>query len=440
MRRRVLAVLLAGCTALAGLLVVPQLSRMPDAAASAPTTRVMPGSFTGYAFDACQAPSQEEMDVWRERSPYWAVGIYTSGVNRYCDVQRYLSPAWVAEQDRKGWRLLPLHVGLQASCAGVDRWKKISADPTNGYAKARAQGRAAAREAVVAARAYGIARRSTLWYDLEHFDITRERCRESALSLVSAWTRKLHDLGYRSGFYSSASSGIRMLDQERIAGSRYTLPDQIWIGDWNGRADTRTEFISDDGWKRGRVHQYTGGHKERYGGVEINIDSNFMDVGRGSVAPPPGRHCGVRVDFAGYRSVNRGDRGDVVAAAQCFLRKQHFFEGPTHGRFDRATARAVRRFQREHALPVTGSMTKRSWTALLARGGRSPLLKYGSASHPVRRLQRSLNAAVGARLEVTGVFTGPTRRATRDYQRERALPRTGVVTAEMWQQLRDGHR
>jgi peptidoglycan hydrolase-like protein with peptidoglycan-binding domain len=188
------------------------------------------------------------------------------------------------------------------------------------------------------------------------------------------------------------------------------------------------------------VHQYRGGHDETYGGVRINIDSNFMDVGRGSVAPRAGRHCGVRVDFPSYRTLQRGDRHPHVAAAQCFLRQQGHYDGRVHQRFDAATQRAVRRFQRAHALPVDTTMTKRTWTALLARGGRTPLAKYGSAGHPVRRLQRSLNAAVGARLEITGVFTGPTRRATRDYQRERGLPRTGVVTDEVWDQLRDGRR
>jgi peptidoglycan hydrolase-like protein with peptidoglycan-binding domain len=435
--RRLLAVATAVCTAIAGLVVLTGAT----GAASRELTRTMPGPFTGYGFDACQAPSQDEMDVWRERSPYWAVGIYISGENRYCDVQHNLSPEWVAEQARKGWRLLPLHVGRQAACTGVDRWDKISADPADNYAKARSQGRAEARAAVAAARSYGIGKRSTLWYDLEHFDITRRHCRESALSLVSAWTRKLHELGYRSGFYSSASSGIRMLDDSRRDRTdSYTVPDQIWLADWNGKPNTRTEFIPDDGWRQARVHQYRGGHDETYGGVTINIDSNFMDVGRGSVAPRPGRHCGVPVDFPTYRSLHRGQRHRHVAAGQCFLRQQGFYDGRIHQRFNAATQRAVRRFQSGHDLPVNGSLTKRTWTALTAWGGRTPLVKFGSAGHPVRRLQRSLNAAVGARLDITGVFTGPTRRAVRDYQRERGLHRTGVVTDDVWDDLRAGRR
>jgi peptidoglycan hydrolase-like protein with peptidoglycan-binding domain len=433
--RRLINLLTAGAAAVAATLAV--VSAGPAAA----DTRVMPGRFTGYAFDACQAPSQEAMDVWRERSPYWGIGIYTSGVNRYCDDQRYLSWSWVDEQSRKGWRLLPLHVGLQASCTGVDRWEKVNSDPADDYAKARAQGRAEAREAVQAAKDYGIAERSTLWYDLEAFDTSRTRCRESALSLVSAWTRTLHDLDYRSGFYSSASSGIRMLDSARADGGRgYTLPDRIWIADWNGRDDTRSEFVSDDGWKRNRVHQYRGDHDESYGGVRINIDSNFMDVGGGS---RPGRapaHCGVTLDFATYPPVERGDRGPHVAAAQCLLRQQGFYAGEVHGRFSAATARAARRFRdATTGLSEGSSVDRRTWTALVSAGS-TPLMKYGSASNAVRRLQRALNAADPARLEVDGIFGATTRRATRTYQRDHGLPASGVVTDELWAKLQAGRR
>ena len=49
--------------------------------------------------------------------------------------------------------------------------------------------------------------------------------------------------GYASGFYSSAASGIRMLDDARVApGNPITLPDQIWIADWNGKANTSSSL------------------------------------------------------------------------------------------------------------------------------------------------------------------------------------------------------
>ena len=61
----------------------------------------------------------------------------------------------------------------------------------------------------------------------------------------------------------------------------------IWIARWDGKANTSTSYIRNDGWRPGgRVKQYQGGHNETWGGVTINIDRNFLDVGKGSWAPP----------------------------------------------------------------------------------------------------------------------------------------------------------
>ena len=186
-------------------------------------TGVMPGSFTGYAFDTCEAPSQRQMDAWHEHSPYAAVGVYIAGENRACPRQRHLDAAWVATQAARGWRLLPLSVGPQAPCSEGTRWSRVDASPANAYAAARGQGRDVATDAAGAARDLGIARGSTLWLDVESFDISRTRCRDATLAYVSSWTRALRKGGYGSGFYSSGSTGIRMLEQARVApGGRTT--------------------------------------------------------------------------------------------------------------------------------------------------------------------------------------------------------------------------
>jgi peptidoglycan hydrolase-like protein with peptidoglycan-binding domain len=424
----------------AAVLVSALVTGLPTSATA--DTRVMPGSFTGYAFDRCEAPSQEAMDRWRTRSRYWGVGIYIAGMNRLCDDQPNLTPEWVAEQSRKGWRLLPLVVGRQASCSpeGYYVGKRISAAPHDGYAKARAQGRSAAASGVAAARELGIARGSVIWYDLEHFDIEKKRCRLSALAFTSAWTKRLHALGFRSGFYSSASSGITMLDRarERTPG-RYTFPDYLWVAEWNGRATVRSAYLgTDHWWPHRRVHQFRGDHAETHGGVRLTIDSNFMSTGEGTVAGRPAPSCGVSLDFPDYPRLERGDRGPQVQAAQCLLRRQGHFDGAPHGRFDRPTKRAVTTFQRsQEGLPTDGALGSRTWTSLLSQGAR-PLVKFGSGGDAVRRLQRALNAAVEARLEVDGVFAKPELRAVVHYQRETGGARTGVVTAETWRLLGGG--
>jgi peptidoglycan hydrolase-like protein with peptidoglycan-binding domain len=55
-------------------------------------------------------------------------------------------------------------------------------------------------------------------------------------------------------------------------------------------------------------------------------------------------------------------------------------------------------------------------------------------------VQRSLNAADRAGLAVTGVFDAPTTAAVRTYQRDHALPQTGVVTTALWGKLQAGLR
>jgi hypothetical protein len=405
-------------------------------------TRVMPGDFTGYAFDTCDAPSQQKMDDWRTHSRYAGIGIYIAGMNRACKTQSNLTRSWVAQQSRKGWRLLPLVVGRQASCApaGLYDGKRISAKRADGYAKARAQGRKDALAGVGAARRLQIARRSVLWFDLESFDIGNNRCRRSALAFVTGWTNRLHGLGYRSGFYSSASTGIRMLDDaRRNAPEKYALPDYLWIAEWNGRASVRSAYIANQGWwPHRRVHQFRGPHNESHGGSRLNIDSDFMSTGRGTRPGTPAPHCQVRVDFASYPRLERGDSGARVRAAQCFLRQQGRYDARLHGRFDKATERAVRRLQNASGpLPTSSVLNARTWAVLLSRGA-TPLLKFGSGGNAVRRLQRSLNAAVDAGVAVDGVFSKGDLKAVKRYQGRTGRARTGVVTGGTWKHLRRG--
>lgn len=439
LRRTALAGLTALATAIAGLLLV-----VPPAHAS---NVVTPGNFTGYGFDQCVAPTQEAMDAWLKHSPFWAVGIYISGDSRFCRDQPNLTPEWVDTQLDNGWRLLPITLGPQAWCTTRDRYLKqerINPDPDRGYAKARRQGRREATEAVSVAQGLGISAGSTLWYDIEAFDIRPRDCRESALSFLSAWTNKLHRLGYVSGVYSSAASGMRMLDNARVnRPGRYSMPDQIWVADWNGKADVYSEYIRDDGWMpHARVHQYRGGHNETHGGVTINIDSNFLDLGRGSTDRRGRNWCdGTRVDFRNYWGVRPTTTNRTrVKAFQCMLSEHGYYDGPIDGDFDADMVEVVRAFRIEHDLGPWKNMNRRAWMVLTTKGP-TPLLKYGAARDAVRRVQRALNAASKkSRLHITGVFEGKTTEAVKAYQSRNGLPVTGVVTDEVWDQLRRGNR
>jgi len=223
--------------------------------------------YTGLGFDACTAPSRRSMSAWAA-SPYRAIGVYIGGLNRGCS-QPNLTASWVAEQTVAGWHLIPTYVGLQAPTSSCTSCAKLSA------AAAASQGSTAATDAVNQARIAGIGEGSPIYFDMESY--TRTASASSAtLTFLAAWTTRLHALGYESGVYSSSASGIA--DLAARVGSDYDQPDDLWIANWNGRADTRDSYVPATAWSdHQRIHQYRGGHDETYGGVTINIDNNYVE-------------------------------------------------------------------------------------------------------------------------------------------------------------------
>lgn len=460
--RRLSGLLAVGLLGL-GALSVTSLDEAPDAAAlaAARTNPVTPGSLTGYGFDQCLTPSQKAMDAWWASSPFTAVGVYVSGNSRACRSQPNLTPAWVSTQLARGWRILAITLGPQASCAS--RFPRYSDDPTiiaakgtgSPYAKARAQGIAEASKAVKAAQALGIVPGSTLWYDLEAFDTTQTACRESALRFLGGWTDRLHALDYVSGFYSSAGSGIKMLDDVRAnRPGLITLPDQLWVARWDGAANSSVErtYLRTDGWTpRKRVKQYQGGHDETWGGVRINIDRNWLDLGRGARAAAERAHCGgTRIDFTDYPTLTpptTASDGTTTApsptrmrAAQCLLSEAGLYKASLNGRWSATFTRALNAWQRSVGHRSQAVVTREDQMALLSRGTQR-LLKVGSGSAAVRRVQRALNASSSTiSLPITGVLDQTTETALKAYQRRIGAKQSGIVTPAMWRALQRGQR
>jgi len=232
--------------------------------------------FTGLGFDACTAPSSRSMSAWSE-SPYRAIGVYIGGLNRGCS-QPNLTPSWVSAQTVAGWYLIPTYVGLQAPTSACGSCAKVNPS------QATAQGTAAASDAVAQAAALGMGPGSPIYNDMEAYTQTSSAT-AATLAFLEAWTEKLHSLGYVSGVYSSSASGIEdLVDQ---LGTGYVLPDQLWFANWNGDADATDPYVPATAWaQHQRIHQYRGGHDERYGGVTINIDNNYVDGATvGNAAP-----------------------------------------------------------------------------------------------------------------------------------------------------------
>jgi hypothetical protein len=239
--------------------------------ALAPSSKAAPSgpesaAFTGRGFDTCSAPSAAAMKAWGS-SPYRAIGVYIGGANSAC-AQPNLTRSWVTAEVAAGWHLIPTYVGLQApsvscGCAKIDP------------GRAAAEGRAAANDAVARAETLGIAAGSPIYFDMEAY--SRGSSSSTVLRFLAAWTNRLHAVGYLSGAYSSGGSGIA--DLAAKFGSTYTEPDDIWVANWNGRATTDDPYLPPSAWPgHKRIHQYIGGHMERYGGVSIDIDSDAVDA------------------------------------------------------------------------------------------------------------------------------------------------------------------
>ena len=186
-----------GLVALAFMLFVP-------ASVNAAGTSMRAGVFTGYAFDACRAPSTASLQAWAA-SPYRALGIYIGGMNRAC-AQPNLTPQWV--QDTTRARLEPA-AAVRRPAGAVRRRRAGSRSISTTLATAASQGRAAADDAVAKAQALGLPAGSPMWFDMEGYHVGNAACTAAVRAFVSAWDDELRAVGFVPGIYGSAASTIR---------------------------------------------------------------------------------------------------------------------------------------------------------------------------------------------------------------------------------------
>ncbi len=226
-----------------------------------------PGTFTGWGFDACTAPTTGQMQAWLS-SPYRSVGVYIGGGNRSCS-QPTLNSAWVSTVANEGWHLAPLYVGLQAPCTSASNVSVIS------YAD---QGIISADDAISQANILGLGPGTPIYFDMEAYNSSNGFCVAMVRQFVTFWVNELRARGYVAGYYSSSASGIR--DEALIVDNpAYSHPDAIWFANWDNRGSVFGDpFFSDSLWVvHQRLHQYLGGHYESWGGEVLNIDNNLDD-------------------------------------------------------------------------------------------------------------------------------------------------------------------
>jgi len=406
----------------------PAASQPASPAAVSPM--IAGATFNGMAFDTCAAPSASTMRAWLH-SPYRAAGIYIGGSMRACG-DGNLSASWVAQVHAMGWRLIPTYVGPQAPCVNQSGLDPISS------AWASAQGSANAYDAVLHARYFGMGPGTPIYYDMEGYSPSGS-CSRTVMTFISAWTRELHHLGYKSGAYGNP--GSLMTDMSRsVASPGFAPPDNVWFAHWNGLRNTSDQSsypgFQDSKWsRRQRVHQYDGNLYQSWGGAGVSIDADWVNAAvagtPGPVARPPAASPAT-TRYTPYKGVvlRQGSSGAAVVVLQRAI-------GATaDGAFGPLTRAALVAFQRHQRIPANGITYRQVWNRLEARdypliAYRGLTLRQGSTGAVVVALHRAL------RMTPTGVFGPATTASVKAIQAKAKLTKTGVVSGWTWVAIED---
>lgn len=287
--------------------------------------------------DTASAPHATTMATWQRTAPYRAIGVYVPVApgtdNRYDKRQVNLTAAWVRTVRAAGWHVLPIYVGLQASCQST-RYHRMSGNAGT----ARSQGIAAATYAADAVYRLGIPSSAPIAYDLEAYATGNARCSAAAQAFAAGWTSRLHQLGRLSAFYGSRSSTITDITNAHLADPAYPEPDVIWVATDSGQANTSFSVPPDGLWPGRRMNQFNLNVRREYGGVTINIDENAVQKSVWSL--PRADSAGPRVVAAAPPRTTKRKRvrigwrsADPAGVAYYQVRTRHAAPGRALGRW-----------------------------------------------------------------------------------------------------------
>ena len=227
-------------------------------------------TFTGYAFDACNAPSQATLSAWLA-SPYRALGIYIGGAE-----PGLREPAALGHLGggRRRERLEP-DPALRRPAGAVRR--PVTGSPGSTPASAASQGTAAADDAANrvrrARRSPSAARSTSTW-----------RPTRSTTRRAPSRSRASSARGRPSSTRSATSPASTAAPPRRCATcSRWRRPaprpTTIWIGDWNGVESVFGDpYVPDIALDKPPAAAPVPGRPRRdLGRGDVEVDSSYVD-------------------------------------------------------------------------------------------------------------------------------------------------------------------
>lgn len=217
--------------------------------------------------------------------------------------------------------------------------------------------------------------------------------------------------------YGIPKDRAHIIGHDEAPGTDHTDPGRYW--DWN-------RYM---GFVEGDSSSGNSGSTSDGSGTGGSNGSTSGSTGDGSSSDGLG--------FASYPLLQSGASGAHVTAVQQLLNTQGFTAGAADGSFGAATLSAVKAYQTSHGLPAGGIVGPKTWTALLSAGS-TPTLRQGDSGADVKRLQRSLTAALGTTVDAVGTFGPVTATAVRTYQTRQGLAVTGIVSSNTWAALHAG--
>ena len=133
------------------------------------------------------------------------------------------------------------------------------------------------------------------------------------------------------------------------------------------------------------------------------------------------------------RELQYGDEGDDVLELQIRLQELMYYTGKLSGRYREGTREAVRTFQTDFGLEVTGVADALTQSVLFSAIYRP--LRLGSSGDDVKELQTRLMELGYYKGKISGNYLDGTRNGIKSFQELNGLPASGVADPETQEQL-----